>query len=199
LSKITTVIPPQAFEVIRDRIGEILTDELNNQSILSYNPALDIIVTAERSNPYASTELPAINISLDNGQYGNKNQGSVDGSYVFNIDAYTNAKTSDAQGGDQKASIELQELLGKCRAILENSIYITLGFQNPFILRTICSAINIASSGANDAKNTMMGRISFTVTANEKTPFKVPALIDGYETQIKLSLTEKGYLYQGGI
>lgn len=198
MSKIVNIIPPQGFEVIRDRIGEIIFEELSNQVAMSYNAEIDAEVYVERSNQIDKTECPLLNISLANGIYDNKsNNANVTGTYTFDIDAYTNAKTNDSQSGDERAALKLQRILGVVRAILENPVYRTLGYTPGFITRTYCSEINIAVPGAGklDTLNTMMGRISFTVQAVENTELIEPELIAGYETSLKMELTDRGYKY----
>ena len=196
---ILNVIPPQGFEITRDRIGEILADEISSQVAKSYNTDIDAAVYVERSNQIDKTELPLINISLSTGSYDNKNQGHVNGTYTFDIDAYTHAKSTEDESGDVLAAMKLQRILGVCRAILENPIYKTLGYEAGFILRTGFSDINIAIPGAGklDTLNTLMGRLSFTVVLVESTELIVPQLIAGYDTSLKLELTDNGYKYVG--
>lgn len=198
MSKITAKITRQGWEYIRDRIAEILADELNAQVTMDY-PSVDIDaqVWVERTNSFDKTELPAINVSLATGSWENKNQGSQDGTYIFNIDCYALAKTKGADSGDTLSAIKVQRLLGICRYILEDPIYKTLGFEPPFIMRTGCKDVNIASPPNEDEKNVAMGRITFSVTANEKNQLLVPKLIAGYKTQIKVNGTDEGYLYEG--
>lgn len=198
---ILNVIPPQGFEIVRDRIGEILADEILSQVTKSYNEDIDADVYVERSNQNDKTELPLINISLSTGSYDNKNQGHVNGTYIYDIDIYTNAKSTDELGGDVLAAMKLQRIMGVCRAILENPIYKTLGYEPGFILRTGCSDLNIAVPGAGklDTLNTLMGRLSFSVVIIESTTLIVPVLAAGYDTTIKMELTEDGYKYVGNV
>ena len=82
MAKINTIIQSQANEVIRDRIAEIIADEINNQIIMNYpSPDIDATVWVERSNSPDKTELPMIVVSLGGSTWGNKNQGSVDGTH----------------------------------------------------------------------------------------------------------------------
>lgn len=196
---IVDVIPPQGFEIVRDRIGEILFDEISSQVAQSYNTDIDAQVYVERSNQIDKTELPLINISLSTGSYDNKNQGNLNGTYIFDIDAYTHSKSTEDESGDVLAALKLQRILGVCRAILENPVYKTLGYMPGFIIRTGCSDINIAIPGAGklDTLNTLMGRLSFTVVLIENTELIVPVLIAGYDTSIKMVLTNTGYKYVG--
>lgn len=196
MSRITAAIAPQGFELIRNRIGEIIADELSNQAALLGDEKLDATVFVERTSPIDKTELPVINVSLSNGKYENKHQGSVDGTYAFNVDVFTKSKSTDNADGDVESAFILQRIIGICRSILENPIYNTLGFATPFIGRTYCSEINIAAPGKDDSINTMMGRLTFNVMCNEPNVLISPALIAEYNTQVKLELTDKGFYYQ---
>lgn len=198
MSKINYIIPQQNFEIIRDRIGAILLIEIDNQVLMGADYSIDPEIFVERSNPIDKVENPCINISLAQGSYDNKSQGAVRGTYTYNIDVYTNAK-SGVTPGDQKATLKMQKLLGICRAILENSVYKTLDFAPPFINRTLCAEINIRANSTPDSFNTAMGRLSLTVVANEDTEFLEAIPIGDYWTQVKIELTEKGYQYKKSI
>ena len=82
MPKITQAIPPQAFEIIRNRIGLILAEEIDNQSILTYDPDLDLTVWVERTVPFDKTELPSVNVSLARGSYDSKTYRETDSTYT---------------------------------------------------------------------------------------------------------------------
>lgn len=198
MAQINYIIPPQKYELARNRIGEILIDEFDNQLLLTGNYDLDIKVDVEGQNPYYDkVELPAINVSLLNGGFGNKNQGSVDGNYIYAIDAFTSAKTTNTMKGDKLSTFKLHKLLGIARAILEDPKYKTLGYVPGFVMRTGFTNIDIMEIKKDDALNTIGGRLLFAVSLNEITALGVPRLIDGYETRVKISNTDQGYFYQG--
>lgn len=193
MSKILVAIPPQNFEIIRDRLAVILADELENQ-VLFYNPELDANVYVERTDPINNTELPALNVSLASGSYDNKDVTGTDGTYTFNIDAYTSAKATALANADTQSTFNLHRLLGVCRYILENPVYRNLGYVTPYISRVTVGSINIAEPGAKDALSTFMGRLTVTVRVVETTALLPAELIAGYETAAKLYTTEQGYV-----
>lgn len=197
MSRITQVIGTQYYELIRDRTLAILIDEFEKQFILTGDYELEIEAFIERGTPIDKTELSTVIVSMASGTFGNKNQGNVDGSYMFHIDFYTNSKTTSESDGGYLAKKKLHKLMGVGRAILEDPLYKTLGYTPPFIMKSIVSELNIAAPNKEDAVNTGMGRLGFSVTANESSKLTVPSLIDGYETQIKIDNTGKGYFYEG--
>lgn len=193
------LISPQAFEVIRDRIGEILTDEFDNSFIWSYNTLFnDVKVWRERFIQLDKSECPAVNVGLLTGDYGNKNQGSVDGEYNFAIDVYTNSADEGGISGDTLAAVKNQTLIGAIRAILEDNVYRTLRFNPGLIARTGIQNFKMADiTEKKDGLHTCMSRIIFKVLAPEST-LPIPAdVLAGYVTQVKLHETEKGF-YWGG-
>jgi hypothetical protein len=206
MAKINTIIPEQAFELIRNQIGRILADEIANQVLIGGNYDLDATVYIERFIPFQETELPAVNISLQQGDLAGQTAIQSDGTYVFNVDAYTYSKSegavdddpdpSNTTRGDSLAFIKLQRLLGVCRAILDDPRYKTLGFAPPFINNRHVSMIGIQSPpNKGDMANCVMGRIVVSVKAPEVTDLIQPQLIEGYKTTVKLEASEKGYLF----
>lgn len=209
MALLTGIIPTQNFEVVRDRIAEILADEINNQITLrgAETPALDVshlptTVAIERIIPFDKTELPGVDVSFSNGDYGNKDQTQVDGNYDYFIDCYASAKTSDDPDNagellraDYAAKVKLHKLLGVCRAILENPKYRTLGYTPPFCATVGVKTIAIADPERQDAVTTVMGRLVFTLRVPETVELVEPRAIDGYSTTVILYETDKGYHY----
>ena len=69
--------------------------------------------------------------------------------------------------------------------------------------KTDFPCLNVVFSGGNydnknkqDATSTIMGRLTFNVRALEDTQLLDALPIDNWKTQVKLNLTEKGYLYE---
>lgn len=193
---INVIVPEQGFEIVRNRIGEILSDEFENQA-LNYNPDISAKIFVERTQHFDKTELSAVNVCLATGNYGNKHQGSVVGTYQYNIDVYVSAKTKNDDKGDVLAAKKLQRLLGFCRYVLEDPYYKTLGFAPGFIARVFAGGIAIAQPEDKDAANVMMGRLIMNVILTETNSLSTPKLIAGYETKVKLDETTQGYYYEG--
>lgn len=199
MSKILNAIGPAGFELVRDRIAEIILDELHNQASLTYEAEFeDMKVWIERSHDFSKTELPAINVKLSSGDYGNKNRGSVDGTYIFNIDFHANSPKVGDDDGDKLASIKVQKLMRFVRAILEDPIYETLAFPRPSVSRVGFVSLRIAQSNPKeDALHSIMSRLDFSVLYNERTAPIVAPLITEYKSHVKLYETEQGFYYGG--
>jgi hypothetical protein len=197
MPQIPAAIPTQAFELIRNRIAEILVDELPEQATLSGDTQINATVYVERFVPFDHTELPALNVSLGRDVYSEQTQRSTDGEHTYNIDVHCSAKSTPSVRGDSLAVFRLQKLLGVCRGVLEDSRYKTLGFAPPFIESRKVTAIDYAQPTEGDSTSSVMGRITFVVRAPDRNGVVTPELIAGYDTQVKLGLTEKGYIFSG--
>jgi hypothetical protein len=190
-----SIIPQQQFEIIRERIGAILADELSNQSTLSGGTYANLAVYIERFIPFDKTEFPAINVALNRGDYDNKDVTATDGTYTFYIDVYASAKSSEDYGGDYAAMAGLQQLLGMCRAILENPVYRTLGFAPPSISRVTVRSIQVGDPNNHDATSSVMARVELGVRVAEAVELIDTIVFKENYTTVKLGLTDKGYLW----
>lgn len=195
MSILNGIIPQQNFELVRDRIGQILADEFARQFALTSDPDFDLEVWIERFIPFDKEELPTINVSLSAGTFANQTAKQTEGTYTYFIDAHTKAKTSDSDAGDALATIKLHRLLGMCRAILENPGYKTLGFTAPFLSNRRIERLDIADPGAQDATSSRMGRLAFTVRVVETMELIDASPLGSSFTTVKLHSTEKGYFY----
>jgi len=198
MSKIVNIIQQRAFELIRDRIGEVLIDELANQVAMSYNEDIDASVFVERSVPIAAVEMPAINVAVSRGGFDNATIVNKDGTYTFNVDCWTRGKTTDVDCGDSLSMFKLQRLMGVVDAILSDAQYNTLGFAKPYISSTFVEELAIAEPKRNeDAESVMMGRLTFVVRVCEGVEKLEAKLIDGFDTSVKIGITDQGYIYSG--
>lgn len=189
------IIPNQSFELVRDRIGEILANELLNQYGLTSIDEMNADVWIERFIPFNHTEFPLVNVSFDGGSYDNQTQEQSDGTYKYNIDVFVNSKTEDTDSGDKTAMINLQKLMGICRSILENSIYKKLSFDSPFIMNRHIESIQIADPGKQEATSSVMGRLVMSVRVPETSELVIPRTLNSFQTMVKLEETDLGYLY----
>lgn len=199
MSKINTKIPSSNFELIRDRIGEILADEIKNQFTLFGDSDLgNTVVWNSRFIPFAHNEMPAVNVNFFRGDYTGWDAEESLGIYKYSIDCWGAAKTNltNAERGDSKAMIRMQKILGVCRTILEDTQYRTLNFPPPSLSTTWNEALDIANPMGQDAESVIMGRVIFNVRVNEGIQLLPATMIGGADTKIKLELTDLGYFYK---
>lgn len=202
MSRITEIIQPQSFEIVRDRIGRILAEELANQFVLNPLPEIQAQVWIERSLQYDKSELmdmAQVNVCLGEGSYGNQDQTQSDGTYKYYIDVYVNSKSNDDDRADTRASVKLQRMLGICRAILEDSRYKTLGFTAPpgFIGNRHYESLNIQNPNQkkHDGDSSLMGRLILSVRVPETNGLSLGIASRDYITTVRLDSTDKGYVW----
>lgn len=199
---INEAIGSQNFELIRDRIGEILANELNNQATLKSDESLNsdnLTVWTERFIPFDKEELPAINVALSSGDYSGETPVTADGSYLYTIDIFTKAKTkkngTSLELGDKKSSLQCQMITGLCRSILMNSLYLTLGFERGYIHRRKINSLNVAQLKEQEGIYPFMIRLEMTVKVTETTIEELPTDAAGYDSVFTINETDKGFKF----
>lgn len=197
-AKINTLISAQSFEIIRDKIALILGEELPNQATLAANPKLNATVYVERYSPPNSSELsevPIVNVLLGQGDYSNQDVTQSTGTYLYFIDIYTKAKANEDNGGDTRAIISLQKMLGVCRGILEATQYLTLGFTYPFVMGRKINSIQIAGPSDPGTDSLVRGRLILEVKVPEYQEQVTANALDGTDTTVRIDTSPQGYLW----
>lgn len=197
MPKINTLIPPQRYELVRDRIGEILAEELLAQFGLHHNLAITPKVWIERFVPFNHTEVPAVAVYVADGAYSGKDQISVTGHYNYYVDCLTAAASTTGDHGDKLARINLQRILGMCRAILENPVYRTLDFPAPMVGGLAITAIQVSDPNERqEATNQAYGRLTLAVAVEELVSIEETGIpLAGSATTVTLHDTDKGYVW----
>jgi len=186
MSNITEQIPIQNFEIIRDRIVEILQDELTNQFVNESDLSLkNIKVYSERSIDFDKTELPAISVDFDAMNLDSTEPEDPQNELIFNIIVNTNAKSSVGIRGDEKAKKEAQKLIGMCRYILQSPYNYRLRFDFGnsivrYVQVTVLQAIQ--AQAADDGLHTSAAYLTLKVGSYENNGALVPFASTGTDT-----------------
>lgn len=136
---IDSAIPQQNLELIRDRIGGILLCEIQNQ-----HDNFDLPDTLTPSNVWIERfvdvddeEFPFMAVRLHDGTYLDKDGmptkdsgGQSVGTYGYCVDIVTGRASTDTVGGDEQATYDLHRMIGMVRAIIDDTRYLSLGFDN---------------------------------------------------------------------
>jgi hypothetical protein len=199
MSKILNAIPPQGFELVRDRIALILTTELAAQFALTANEDNNATVYIERNVPVDHSEMPIVNVSVGRADFDSQTIIDTKDTVIFRIDCYHKSKTEGSDDGDTLSNLKLQRLIGICRAILENPVYKRLDFPAPFIENRKVVSMEFSDSAKQDALSTSMGRLTFSVTIAEVTQLVLTTILGGSDTTMTLELTDKGYIYTTNV
>lgn len=204
MPKITAAIPQHNYELVRDRICQILADELPNQATLlgAGYEYIGAPVWMERTVAVDKVELSVVNVYLNRIDYDHKDySGHRSGICTYYIDVYANSKYEEQQDGtlmpaDELAGVRMQRLCGIVQYILDNPVYKTLDFQPAHIGQLHVANLQLAE--ANNPQNatvTQMGRVELSVKVGENVDLLDAPMIGTYITQVKLYNTEKGYLW----
>jgi len=196
MAKINGIIPVQNFEQVRDRICEILAEELANQYDLTGDSEFNPTVWMERTVPFDKTEMPAINVRLNSIDFGNEDVKSSDANCLFYIDCYTSSADTDDSEGDKTAAINLQRIMGIVRAILKNPQYKTLAFTAPFNCTAKINRLYIGDTNTSDALSTTVGRIEYAVRVPENVALLNGTTLGTHSTTVTLGATDKGYYWE---
>lgn len=198
---IAQIVPPQNFELVRDRIANVLRDEYVSQSGLmntavpnSGDYLATVVVDVELKKPIDKVEVPTVIVSLVEDTFSNKDMRSMDGNVFYAIDIYTSAKQKGSVPGDKAANLRLQKLAGLTRYILSDAIYKTLLFAPGIIGNTMVNSFQVAEMNPSDADSQAMGRMSFSVKMIENNTLLNAPPVSGVQTTQQIENTSLGYL-----
>lgn len=196
MSLINTIIPAQGFEVVRDLIGAILKTELESQKVLQgFDDEINIFTG--RTNPFAQSEKLMFNVLLDSGTYSNNHQKGTHESTSFFIDIYTTAKETEDNDGGYLSTVKRDKFLGMIRYILQDHHYKTLNLPPGLIMGTsVDSFENFEPNNNQDGAFVKFTRLSFSARIVENQSLWSGIEISRIFTNVKLSLTERGYKYE---
>ena len=209
-AKILSPIPPQTFELVRDAIFQILSNEIPSQYALNGNEAaLNASVVLERTIGINHSQMPLVVVSAFNSDSDDTSDGSQSTTddtptWTYYIDVYHKGKSDINNAGDTLARLNLQRLMGVCRAILSDAQY---KFLNPdniapplkgIVDRARVISMQIAGStdaGKEDATSTVQGRLTFEIRMTEIVELLAPITLEGVDTTVRFELTDQGYLW----
>jgi len=196
-AKLTLKITASNFELIRDRICEILALELHNQAIITpAEPSIYASIWKERNIAFDLTEMPAVNVSFSKGNNDQKYSKYDAMTYSYFIDIFTKSKSSSINKGDELSSTINQRILGIISRILSNPQYNTLDFSKPSIANVSISEMSMADSKNNeDAVSVSMSRLILDVTTTESNQLQTSTLLAQSYSKITVNQTNKGYQY----
>ena len=123
---ITEVIPAQGFEIVQNRIGEILATEISNQiEIQNLNDEVGIFV--ERIEPFDKSEDVMISIAFREGGYEGQTLKDSQGYYTYFIDVFVTGKGVGNESPSTNSRRKLFKYVGMVRYILMSGKLPTLG------------------------------------------------------------------------
>jgi len=174
-SIITELITDQPFEIIENRIGEILLEEITAQHALQ-NLDSEFEFFIERISPYDTSEDVVITLACreqDNMEY---TQMSSQGQNMYFIDVFTGGIESGNESMSENVRRKLFKYVGIIKYILNSGKYPTLGFPPGLIANKHVKKVTFDTDYSNwgnhsnyDGSGIRFCRIIFMVTAKETT------------------------------
>lgn len=193
---ITTPIPQQGFEFVRDQIGAILKLEIANQKVLDptrFPEEAEIWI--ERTIPADSSDEIIINVHTANALYGSMTQMDAQGRTLYYIDIDTSAMQTDDVSGSEISVKMLHKYIGVIMYIFRSAFYRTLGLPGRIGGTYVEQFQTLDPNRKEDTDFTAFARIQIAVRIQENTiPWQGITLL-GNDTTVKLDLTEKGYKF----
>jgi len=186
----------QSFELIGDRLGTILLEELTAQKLKQSLPE-EVNIYKERTTPIDTSENLLINVLFSGEEIVSR--GQKDGMYncIFFIDIYTTGKASENQSGYSDSTNRLLRYSGLVRYILSHTGYNTLLFDDGLIGNTSVNAINVAEPSMDqDSSFIRMARVSFSCKVLENQQLWQGESVSGGDTSVRIFGNERGYKFQ---
>lgn len=174
-SIITELIPDQPFQIIQNRIGEILLEEITAQHTLQ-NLDSSFAFFVERISPPDVSEDVVITIACreqDNQEY---TQQSSQGQNMYFIDIYCVGIENGNQSMSENVRLKLFKYVGIVKYILNSGKYPTLGLPRGLIGNRHVKKVTFDTDYSNwgnhsnyDGSGIRFCRIIYLVTAREET------------------------------
>ena len=206
---ITTLIDKQDnFEVVRDKIAQILANEVAEQKILAVAASKDpndwdMKIFTERSNPWEQFlndpppgpgRSPIINVWFDSETFPQDVGGTVErqrADGLFNIDCYGYAVSADVVAGghnpgDKAAALEAQRAFRLVRNILMAAVYTYLDLRGVVAQRWPQSAeVFQPEINGRATQPIVAARFVLRVSYNEFSPQVVPETLELVSVDVK--------------
>ena len=172
---ITELIQDQPFQIIQNRIAEILAVEITNQKALQGLDS-DFEVYVERIEPYASTEDVLITIASKQQENVEYTQSQSKTENLYFIDIFAGGIENGNQSLSENVRLKLFKYVGLVKYILNSGKYDTLGFPRGLIMNRHIKKITFDTEYSNwgnhsnyDAMGIRFCRLLYMVTAIEST------------------------------
>lgn len=192
---IKNIVPKQNFELVDERLGEILTLELSHQKTLQ-NFSDPVNVYSERLDVFDHSEKVMVNVFYDSSNDFDETQKGSQGKSRYFVDVYASGESGTGISGGLASSKRLHKFLGMCRYILSDSQYRTLGFEPGSIGGVSVESIQIANLETKSSTYDTMGRLTVSVRLKEDQVLETGVLMTKHLTGVKLDLTDLGYKYE---
>lgn len=196
---ITEVIPRQGFEIVQNRIGEILLTELTNQKVLQgFDSQFEVFL--ERQEPFDRSEDVMIGVMLAGAEYKGFTTKDQQGDTTYIIDVFASGAGTSTMQPSLVARDKAFMYVGMIRYILSSSKYLTLGLPPGLIggkyfesFKFDIDFSNFGNHSNYDARYIRFARLVFSVRIQENQEMWTGIPLFGNDTLITLDSTNKGF------
>lgn len=190
---ITEIIGSQAFEIVIQRVRDILETEIRYQ-IKAQCLEDEVSVFQDRGTPPHQEEEVVISVSLDNSSFKKLNQRAVQSETKFNVDVYANGQANSVKSGYLVSTQKAYKYLGMCRYILSSTRYNLLAFPSGLVSNVNVDSLNMYEVGDNqDGSHIKMGRLQLSARLCEDQELWTGVLLGSHLTRINLEDTNIGH------
>lgn len=184
MAKINGIIQQRTCEIVIDKIGIILAEEIANQYELSEEEALNADVWALRNTPISEDDLPCILVSFLEINADRTSVQEAKGDNRISIECFARNR------------VELNRLMGVVWSILSDPQYKHLDLPAGTIsgLPKV-TKIQFQERYEYDANSIAIGRLIFEFSAPETFQLIDRPLYNGGTTVVRLWESDKGYLW----
>jgi hypothetical protein len=197
-SILSEIIGVQNFEVVANRIGSILLEEIHNQkTIQGFDDEIEIF--NERIEPFSKEQDVMITIAFREAEYAGQNTRDIQGEYIYFIDIFTSGWGEEEVSPSIVSKNKLFRYVGLVRYILSTGKYLTLGFPPGFIGGKYIEKITLDTDYSNfgnhsnyDGSYIRFARIMYKVRVQENQELWQGIELQGNTTNVTLDDTEQG-------
>jgi len=186
---INVAILKSNFEIIRDRIAEILRGELILQAELTGEAYLNAPVKTEligSVSPRMCLNGAFINVMTLDNQYSARGQNHHRCETTYYIEVYSFAENTSEDSGDELSASINWRLQGVINKILSHPSYVKLGFESNFIENITLRDTKRAVPRNEDDSNAMAYTYSeLVVRHQEQNTYEIGAKFSGSSTKIE--------------
>lgn len=202
MALINEIIPRQGFEIVQDKIAEILLVELTNQKALQ-SLTSNFGVFIERQEPHDKSDDVMISVMLNGTNYDNQTPKGAEGLTTYIIDIVGGGIASMGKSPSVDARDKVFKYAGMIRYILSSAKYQNLDLPQGTIrgryvemIKSDTDFSNFGNHSNYDAGFIRFVRILFSVRIGESQDLWDSAPLFGSDTQISLNNTNLGYQLQ---
>lgn len=189
-SILTETIGKQGFELVGEKIAQIITEEVSKQKD-TQNFQENVEFFLERIEPFSKEEDVMISVAFREADYDGFTTRDSQGSYIYFIDVFCSGMGIGNKAPSIVSKEKLFRYLGLVRYILSSSKYLTLGFPPGLIGGKYIKKITLDTDYSNfgnhsnyDGSYIRFARLMYLVRVQENQELWEGVALNGNNTNI---------------